>query len=252
MAPELTHLSYSSINLYLTCARAWHFRYVEKVPTPVAPELVFGSAVHDAIEEHVRNGRPLLEAFAETWNTRIAAEPVCWGASTPEEHYNNGVRLLGDAKVQAGLAAIHAAHDSEGARIERRIELNLPGVPIPIIGYVDIVSDDGVPGDFKTSARSWTQDKAASELQSLFYLAAFNQLGIATPEWKFRHFILVKTKQPQLQILEHAHRPGEIFWMIELVQRAWLGIEREVYPMNPNSWKCSPQWCDHYGLCRGR
>ena len=49
----IEHLSYSSINLYLTCPAAWRFRYVEKPTVPKSVNLVFGSAFHEAVENYV-------------------------------------------------------------------------------------------------------------------------------------------------------------------------------------------------------
>jgi hypothetical protein len=132
------------------------------------------------------------------------------------------------------------------------VELHVPGVPIPIIGYIDVVTADGVPGDFKTAARSWTQDQAQNELQSLFYLAALNQAGIATPGWMFRHYTIIKTKTPKFEAFEHCHKPGELMFLFDLIQRVWTGIERGVFALNPTGWKCSPSYCDFYSKCRGK
>jgi len=248
----LDHLSYSSISQYLSCGQSWYYHYVEHIPTPTAPELVFGSAVHKAVERYITTRRPLLDVWSECWRAQLESESsIEWVTSTPEEFANDGVRLLGNAKVQEAIATI-AAQCGENPTVERRVEMHVPGVPVPIIGYIDIMTAGGVPGDFKTSARSWTQDRAQSELQSLFYLAALNQLGETVPGWRFRHYVLVKTKTPQFQTFEHTHSLGEMFWMMNLIQRAWKGIERDVYTMNPDNWKCSPKYCDYWHLCRGR
>lgn len=252
MPPELDHLSYSSISAYLSCGQAWNFRYVQHIPTPTAPELVFGSAVHNTVERYIQTKQPLLDVWNECWAAQVAKEPsIEWGAATPEEFANDGTRLLGNAKVQEALAAV-AATCGESPVVERRIEMYVPGVPIPIIGYIDIMDGQGVPADLKTSARSWTADRAQSELQSLFYLAALNQLGETVPEWRFKHYVLVKTKTPQFQTFEHTHSLGEMFWMMGLIQRAWRGIERGVFLMNPDSWKCDARHCGYHHLCRGQ
>lgn len=252
MAPELDHLSYSSVSAYLSCGQSWYYRYVEKIPTPTAPELVFGSAVHNTVERYIQTKQPLLDVWNECWAKQVESEQAIeWGASTAEEFANDGVRLLGNAKVQEGIAAVAAAC-GDTPTVERRIEMYVPGVPIPIIGYIDIMDGQGMPADLKTSARSWTADRAQSELQSLFYLAALNQLGETVPGWRFTHHILVKTKTPQLQTFEHSHSLGEMFWMMGLIQRAWQGIERDVYLMNPDSWKCDSKYCSYFHLCRGR
>jgi len=136
--------------------------------------------------------------------------------------------------------------------IERKVELRVPGVPIPVIGYIDIIADDGVPGDFKTSAKSWTNGKAADELQPLFYLAALNQAGTTVKDGKFRHYVIVKTKTPKMDVFENTHNMKEIFFLFDLIGRVWDAIEKESFPLNPTSWKCSASYCDFWSSCRGR
>ena len=249
---ELEHLSYSSISLWLSCGRAFSYRYIEHVQVPTAPELILGSAVHDAVEHLLTGASDVTSAWSEAWARHAGEEQIAWGDDTPETYYNSGLALLSSADVQKALANIVPAQDEQGPCIERRVALTVPTVPIPVIGYIDIITQDGVPADFKTSARSWTAEKAQNELQSLYYLAALNQMGREMPELKFRHYVLVKTKTPQFQSLEHFHRPSELFWLFELIQRAWKGISHDVFPYNPTSWRCSPAFCDYWELCRGR
>lgn len=51
---NIDHLSYSSISSFLTCGKAWKYRYIDKVQAPTSLSLVIGSAVHDVVEEIVR------------------------------------------------------------------------------------------------------------------------------------------------------------------------------------------------------
>ena len=48
---EIDHLSYSSIGSYLTCFRAWKYHYIDKLPEPTTPALIFSSAIHDTVEK---------------------------------------------------------------------------------------------------------------------------------------------------------------------------------------------------------
>lgn len=254
MTPELDHLSYSSISSYLYCGASWRFKYIEKIKTPTSPELVTGSAFHETVEKFIAGGHQgnLLDMWNENWKKQIEGQEVDWGTSTPEHHCNEGVRILSSPDIQKGILSIKAGFDDNGPRIERKIELRVPGVPIPIIGFIDIITDSGVPADFKTSKSSWSADKALNETQPLFYLAALNQAGIQTPGWRFRHFIFVKTKTPQFQVLEHVHNPGQLMWLFQMIRNAWRAIEAGVFPENPTGWLCSPGWCNYWSLCRGK
>lgn len=250
---ELNHLSYSSITTFLACGESWKRKYLLHDPTYVTPELAFGSAIHGAIERHVGEGAQLLAVWNEEWRKATEGKEIMWGADTPEQHYNEGVRILGNEQVAYSLACLKPLRDQVGqAAIERKIELKVPGVPVPVIGYIDLIAEDGVPGDFKTSSKSWSQERAQNELQSLFYLAALNQSGQSTSGWKFRHYTIVKTKQPKFEMFEHLHSPGELMFLFDLIQRVWRSIEQGIFMLNPSGWKCSPNFCDFYSKCRGK
>lgn len=246
------HLSYSSITNYLACPRGWAFKYVENRPTLPTPELAFGSAFHGAVEAHLTDRE---QSITDLWNAnwkKQTEQEIQWDGAEPASYQNDGIRILGDPEILAGLNSIHPGKDEIGVKIERKVELHVPGVPIPVIGYIDVITDDGVPGDFKTSARSWTTDKAEGETQPLFYLAALNQLGIETPGMKFRHYVFVKTKKPQFQMLEHAHTINQLLWLFGMIKNVWNAIDREAYPENPTGWKCNPNYCDFWNICRGK
>jgi hypothetical protein len=255
----IEYLSYSSVNLFLTCSHAWKLKYIDKEPQSSTPSLLFGTGVHGTIEQSIADRaegaphRPLTDIWAEKWNTAVEREPNCeWGADTPEQHYNEGIRLLANPELQQMVNRLTPLRDEQGLFMERKIELRVPGVPIPIIGYIDIVTNDGVPGDFKTSAQQWSNEKAREQLQPLVYLAAMNQMGKPSPGMRFRHFVITKTKQPKVQVIETQHTIDALFWMFELVQKVWRAIESESFVPNPDAWLCSPKFCNAWSRCRGR
>lgn len=258
MAPE--YLSYSSISLYLSCSEAWKRKYVEGVKSPPTPTLLLGSAIHDTIEESVRwrveggGERALTEVFTEQWQARVEREPDCeWAADTPESVQDDGLRIVQSKDFAAMVRRLTPRRDDDGLWIERKVELRVPGVPVPIVGYIDMVTADGVPNDFKTAARAWDAERAKGEMQSLFYLAALNQMGMDSPRNTFRYWVLTKGKTPKVTEFEITHTWDSIMWMFEMVRQVWRGIEREVYIPNPNTaWMCSPKYCHHWSTCRGR
>lgn len=260
---DIQYLSYSSINLWLTCGEAWKRKYILKEAQPSSPALVFGSAFHGTVEEIIKwhitghldgTGMTRGDVWPMVWGRKMEEEGarVEWGTDTPEQHFNEGVRLLGNPDVQKLIDSITPLEDEAGVFIERKIELRVPGVPIPIIGYIDLMTADGVPGDFKTSSTKWSQDKAEAEIQPLFYLAALHQAGRTVPGLKFRHYVVTKTKTPTAQVIEHSHTWQEVFWLYELIRRAWDGISREVFPVQPGAWLCSSKFCSAWNTCRGR
>jgi len=77
---EITHLSYSSINSYLMCGRAWKYHYIDKIETLTAPALVFGSAFHNMAEKYVANGGNLPALWQESWAAQQERDSrIDWG-----------------------------------------------------------------------------------------------------------------------------------------------------------------------------
>lgn len=246
------HLSYSSISMYLDCPEAWRRKYIQQEPTKKTSALAFGSAFHGTVERIIQNTQCDWQSiWKEEFGKAFTEDTFLESDETPEQHYNEGLRILSNNEVQSAITAIKPRRDDAGAMIERKVELRVPGVPVPVIGYIDVVLEDGTPADFKTSARSWTQDQANNSLQTLFYIATLNQAGFEV-NWRFKHFVFVKTKTPQVQVLEHSHKPGELFFLFETIKRVWEGISKEYFPLNPTTWRCSEKYCDFYANCRGR
>ena len=287
----LDHLSYSSINTYHLCPRSWRLRYVDKVRTPSASALVFGGAFHDTLEAaigalaldkvSVSEIAWLLKLWSEKWQAKLASEQVAWGENSPEELAILGARMLGGKLDVSGAGPnrvetmpqflskivpmmVDAKPDFAGVEpaIERKISLSVPGVPVSIIGYIDIITADGVPGDFKTSDKAWYADKANDELQPFFYLAALAQAGTPVPDGKFYYYIFTKTQKPKAQILVVKHTVAEMLWLFEYIKDTWEAIQAGVFPTRGGTFKCRPHqkpdgtfnkyYCEHWQVCRGR
>lgn len=242
----INHLSYSSINLYLMCPEAWRRKYIAKEPTFKTPALAFGGAIHNTIEEYVVKRGKLLEIWERYWNQAISEGGIAWGMDSPEMHYNEGIRILGNDQIIYGLNTI------QPKAIEMKVELTVPEVPVPVEGYIDCIGTDNIPLDFKTSSRAWSHEQAQAELQPLFYLAALMQAGEYEHNWRFRHVVITKTKTPKFEIIETTRNHGEIFFLMDMVQKVWKAIETEIFPPNPTGWKCDPKYCDFWANCRGK
>jgi hypothetical protein len=240
------HLSFSSITSYLSCARAWKFKYLEKAPTKTSSALAFGSAFHETIQTYLtKPDTELLPLWSEAWGKQ--AERVTLDESeSPEALQNEGIRILSHPKVVYEISTI-----PRNGVCEYKITLNVPGVPVPIIGYIDYIDQDNGLSDFKTSKASWPEDKAKNSLQPLFYLAAMRQMGERV-DLKFRHYVFVKTKEPKVQVLDTTYQPAQFLFLFSLIQNVWKSIDAGAHHENPDSWLCNSTYCDFWKLCRGK
>lgn len=265
----IRHLSYSSVNAYLYCAKSWEFRYVIKPDVPVSSDLPFGRAIHEAVQTymaaralHTDQVKQLREFWQPIWldTLREQKQRVEW--KKPLDYYTElGERMLSTPEIVQAINAIQplvvvdaiAAEPEEQLIMERPVALNVPGVPVPVVGYIDMIAADGVPIDFKTAGRAWSRGKEDTEIQPDFYLAALNQEGYdLNPGLAFRYYIFTKTKNPKVQVLETRRDFAQLFWMTQVIGEVWRAIEAGAFPPNPTGWKCSPKYCEYYPLCRGK
>ena len=252
MLPD--HLSYSSLAAYNACARGWKYRYVEKVKTPTAPALAFGSAFHDTVETYLTARATGVECNPViTWHHRWQEQQeknISWGSDNANDLAGVGERMFLSPDVTDALDSIKLAINRDNNyRVEERISLTAPGVPVPITGYMDFVAADGVPCDIKTAARSWEASKADSELQPTFYLAALNQAGESID--RFRYYIFTKAKAPKVQVIETRRTVNDMFWLIQALAETCAAIEAGAFPpTGVGSWKCCPEYCDYWAVCR--
>ncbi len=272
---ELKHLSYSSISTYLNCPAMWKFRYIDKLPSFGNPNLFFGSVWHSTIEYYISTSamgtEALLEIYGKKWATQLEkeGENTNWldpytGKSVEKSTYEQGESwITGDVKFEGDHPNMAAFLDTlqpkkkKGDKekpyyVEEFIKLHVPGVPVPIIGYIDVITTDDIPVDFKTSGKSWSEKRAAEEMQPLFYLAALSQASIRVPGRQFKHIVFVKTKTPKVQVFTTSHNLAQLLWLYRVIETVWNAIEVEAFPVNPTTWLCSKHYCDYWLSCRGK
>lgn len=259
---RIEHLSNSSIALYAECGRAWKGKYLEGLASPTTPPLLIGSVFDKTVESYLRDRargqQPanLLTLWSTNWKERTTGDEAAlidWQGELPESVENAGAKLASFKGTAELLARLPVLVDDARPALQRRIELRVPGVPIPVIGFLDIVTADGVPGDFKTSARAWPDGKARHDIQPRLYLAALLQAGYRPPDGqlRFRHWVWTKTKEVRIQEIETVFTAAEVMVAVELVGHAWRGISAGVFVPNPRSWLCTNA-CAAWRSCMGR
>jgi hypothetical protein len=249
----IEHLSYSSISKYLRCSRQWRFKYVDEIPEREKSDaLLFGSAWHGMIKNLVE-GELLDDAWLDSVHETLPESITCIDDWEP---LMLGYKMLQSPNIATTLQGY------KFWKMEQYFELNVPGVPIPVVGYVDAIkqnTSDGygnqsqhIPIDFKTAKRKWTQDKADHDLQATMYIAMMYQAGLITllPA-KFEFHIFTKTKNPDVQILETWRDAQDLIELYNLVGLVYDAIEQGVYVPNNAGWWCSENYCDFYNRCKG-
>lgn len=248
----IEHLSCSSVQKYQMCPLSWKHKYIDRITGPTSTNLIFGSAFHAVIENAViHHDKSLIDLWKHHWKAQVDRNTdIAWDGKTFEALEAIGLRMVGARATKDAITQIvPLRNEKTKAMIETRIEFTVEGVPVPVIGFVDIITDDGIPCDFKTAARAWAKGKEKNELQPLIYLPALKEMGLYDGNL-FRYYVFVK-QNGSVQKLEHIYSDEQIAWGLEQVRQVWNGIEAGVFPAASSmGWWCSKKWCEYWETCK--
>lgn len=186
--PLPDHLSASQLSMLMRCPEQYRRRYVAGLMERPAAALVWGKADHQAHETNFRQKidshtdlpvDDIKVAFAEAFD-QASDDDIDWGADKPGELKDKGVELV-------ALYHQQVSPKVQPTAVEERFELRIPGVPVPVVGFIDVIEDArGI--ERKTAKQKASTVKPRWLLQGLLY-----QLVERKPiEWH----VCTKTKLP--------------------------------------------------------
>ena len=86
--------------------------------------------------------------------------------------------------------------------IEEAFTFELPELPIPVIGAIDLVEEDEsgtiIITDFKTAGRAYGIDEVDNNMQMTVYQLAMKSNGFGGREILLKLDCLIKTKKPKI------------------------------------------------------
>ncbi|MFO0905697.1 MAG: PD-(D/E)XK nuclease family protein [Pirellulales bacterium] len=249
------YLSFSAIRTYQACPLKYYFRYVLGLPEArVAASLVFGGAVHAAIEEHFRQRlsgttpdvESLLATYRTEWRLR-ADERVEYGQGETPESLERQARAM--LSVFLGHDAAQPAGRILGVEETLRAKL-LPGVP-EILGRVDLVRETDeslVIADWKTSRSRWAAEQFESAAEQLvLYTQLAHEWTVSKP-FDIELVVLTKTALPQVQRHVRRVRTSDVTRVAAIVARVWRAVEAGHFYPAPSTVTCGG--CPYRGPCR--
>tara|TARA_R110000787_G_scaffold89802_7_gene189988 strand:- start:2304 stop:3041 length:738 start_codon:yes stop_codon:yes gene_type:complete len=158
------HVSHSSIDLARNDLGLWVARYVYKLYDPANPAMARGNAVELGLQIMHQGGEfddPLEEALKD-FNKRTALG--CNGEAREREAAN--IPLMMDQYQDCWEGDLPRLED-----YQKRIEIELPHIDVPCIGFTDFETEDSVI-DIKTTGRMPSAISAAHRRQGSIYQKA--------------------------------------------------------------------------------
>ncbi len=233
----------------------WYWKYVERLEEPATDNMALGSAVGTTSLtnlqhriDHEQQPMPLgdvLDVYAQEfqWAFHDEGEVIM---SEPEDK----IKDQGASLVR--LWHTERQHMLTPAAVEQEIVLRPPGASWKFKCYLDLVDDQGVVRDLKTSKNGISLDDARKDPQVDAYLAAKMLAGERHDTFVYE--VLRKTKVPgveqvptsrsELRLINYLRRveqsAQEIAWRWETGN--WTGAPSHAF------W-CSSKQCGFFPFC---
>ena len=253
------HLSASAITSYIDCGLNYKFGKIDRlVPEFTSDALVFGTVLHMVLESYymLKKGgqiptvKQIHELYENYWEYNAKdREDIQYAEGKDYQTYLTMGKEL--------LTVWHDKLPDDNFKViatEVEFALNIPEVPVPVIGYMDLIEEDEagtiIITDFKSTGRSYSHDEIDKNIQLLIY-----QMG-AKANWYpdrlilLRFDCLIKTKTPKFEQYYTTRGEADERRVIKKIQSVWKGITSGVFLPNDTSWKCKgcayKQVCDEY------
>ena len=258
------HLSISGILEFVECGLLYRFGRIDKLPMEFKSDnLEFGTVIHRVLAEFYQarmtgDRMPIKDVhqlFEHNW--RSVAE------GNDEIRYAVGkdfqTLLLTGIDI---LSVWHGKLADDNYRIlsiEEPFSFEIPDIPIPLIGAIDLVEEDEsgtiIITDWKTSARSYGIDEVDRNQQLTCYQMAAKANGFGQKEIILKFDTLIKTQKPKFEQYFTVRGVIDEKRLIRKISKVYEAIKREVFVPNDTSWKCPSchyrQACDAWFLKGG-
>ena len=254
---DLTTISPSKIRLLQLCGEAFRRKYIEGERSWYGTAAAIGIATHKSAEEDLNNKLSFCNLLPDESIADYAADSfeLIWDTEDIEltkEEKEDRFGVHDRAKDQViQLAELHhkdLAPTIDPLQIEERLELQVEGVPLTLVGYADVIETDNTIRDLKTRGKTPKATDAQDDIGLQFYSLIQDVKGYRPKELALD--VLVKTKQPKrVTVTSPAQKDHDA--TLGRIERAAQIIQSGAYmPAEPTHWKCSEKFCEFFDDCR--
>lgn len=254
-APARDYISFSAIRTYQQCPLRYFFRYIAGIPPEtISAALVFGSAIHRAIEHHFRHllesncvAQPeeLLREYEAEWQAQSL--PVRFGKEEQAGAFDNLAKRMLAAFAQSDLAK----PNGRILAIEESLRGDLvPGLP-ELLGKVDLIvetSTELLVRDWKTSRAKYTQDQVDESAAQLLLYGELARDFAPGKQIRLQFGVLTKTKEVNVDVHSIPFEQSTLDRTKRVVERVWQAIQTGNFFPAPSPMNCPG--CPYRDPCR--
>jgi RecB family exonuclease len=189
---SVEHISYSQFSSYTRCPRSWYLGKVRNAEAKQTWYIPIGSAVHTAIERHLKGAVVELdEIFYDLIRKQMLIEPntSAWlhgGSDTEPVVEERALKRVHECFDKA----LEFLKDVEVYEIEYDASGNLPGLDVQIKAYIDLIGEHKKHGpciiDWKTGSQKPKDNFQLETYRSLTMLGKYKDdfgHGLKTGLW---------------------------------------------------------------------
>lgn len=240
------YFSISEIKSALQCGAQHHFRYTLRIrkpsPAAVAKGIAYDRALQVLYEARMAGEEPALEdAFDAVDAYWSDPGEIDWQDEDPEAARNE-VREA----VQLYYAEVWPS--IRPVAVQDRFEIEFEDTDWTFLGFMDLVTEDGVVVDNKLLGRTPAQDDVDRDLQLTAYALGYQQKYGRLPE-SLRLDCVIKTKTPKVVQLETKRTEDDLQRFLAVLGQAVRMIDSGIVVPRPGGWYCSPTACQYWREC---
>ncbi len=163
---KLKRISASSVNTFQTCKLQWHFNYILKLIQLPNPNFIVGTAYHKCLEEF-HSGRKPEQIIKELKKDLL------------EEKTDEAIQRFGMVRKMFEKY-IKDPVKGDILHNEYRFSLDIEGIDVPLVGFVDRVDVDKIV-EYKTSSFDYKQENVETIQSKIYTYAIWRETGKIYP-----------------------------------------------------------------------
>jgi len=246
---NITSLSPSMVNKYRQCPRQFYYDYCLKLPRQGNAYTAFGSSFHRMAEENFWQKRTTRKDLPLDLLTDFFAEDLEWA---DDVDWKEQAESLDDMTDQ-GVKTVKAYQETVAPGIQPQVvehvwSMEVTNRPWVISGKIDLVTNDDLVIDLKTTGRKLKTPKPEHRFQLSTYAMAWKaQTGQHNVGARLDYAIRGKDEAMSLPVaFNHDTLAQNVISEFDDVAK-W--IQREAWPPSRGHYLCSRKYCSFFRDC---
>lgn len=267
---RMDHLSASSLGMFRRCPEQFRNRYLLKRKEPPGEAIVVGSFFHETMEWNykkkvwAREDQPLSEmvtylqdeAVPSVLNGAGGIDEVRWDS---QDKWKSLDKARGDAQRITSTYYNRVLPRIQPTETELRLEWHIRDVPVPVIGYLDVIAEGPRVIDTKTGAKAVKKVKPGWMLQGHIY-AAWSGIPVEYHSINRAENVTVNTplEAPELLIRPNQREAANLAGVIQTMVGQIEHLMATIGPDEPwptwgkfADWSMSTLPCNYCGFRKG-